>query len=165
MIEYDPKKLLKQIAPKTKIKRLLGKKLSLKRSALSFLDDVPFIDKKDVTLTALKTIKEYKKRVRAEKTTQSAIKKSPKQLIQRIENAVVYELGQQVKKKYAGKKGRWLPSDALDPRPLHQKFYGKIFIIGEGLPAGENGEMVEPGDEYGCQCGIEIITDETELKL
>jgi hypothetical protein len=83
----------------------------------------------------------------------------PKQLIQRVQNEVVFQIHEGIKTKYRGQKGRWLPSDAEDPRPEHQKNYGKVYTIGEGI------DGVEPGDEYGCKCGVEIITDETELDL
>ncbi len=60
-IVYDPSKLLKKIAPKSKVEKLLTSKVSLKKTALNFVDSVDFIDKKRVSEVALKTIQGYKK--------------------------------------------------------------------------------------------------------
>jgi len=83
----------------------------------------------------------------------------PKQLIQRVQNEIVFQVSQRIQEKYEGQRGRWLPSSADEPDPEHQLNYGKEYIIGEGI----NGE--EPGDRFGCQCGVEILTDKTELEL
>lgn len=169
-IKFDPDEMLKKIAPTSKIKRMVNRKnLTLKRAALSFVDDIDILDKRAVTKVALKTIKGYKKRIRevvkdtgeaSEGTEEkNLIGKNPKQLIQRVQNELVWQLHQGIKEKYKGKRGRWLPSSANEPDPLHQKNYGKEYVIGEGI----NGE--EPGDRYGCQCGVEILVNETSLEL
>lgn len=148
--------MLQKLAPKTKIKKLLSGRVSLKRTALAFLNDADFLDKDDVADVALRTIKEYKKRVKGDEDLEKAIKKDPKLLINRVQNEIVTQIKEDIKYKYRGEKYRWLPSDAEEPDPEHQLKYGNIYTIGEG-------EM--PGDRYGCKCGMEILTDDDELNL
>lgn len=155
-IIYDPNKLLKKIAPERKVKRLLGKNVSLKKTALTFVDDIEFLNKKRVTEVALKTVKAYKKRIRADRDQRSEILDDPKQLIQRVQNEVVLQIGSEIKSQYEGEFYIWLPSDAEEPDPEHQLNYGKKFEIGVG-------EM--PGERYGCRCGMEILVQQTELEL
>lgn len=167
MIKYDPAALLKKIAPERKIKKLLSKKLSLKRAALSFLDEVDFISKKSVKDVALKVIKNYKER-RARAVVESGFERGagaefaaeivddPKLLINRIQNEIVFQISNEIGDKYQGERYTWLPSSADEPDPEHQLNYGQEFIIGEG-------EM--PGERYGCQCGMEIHVSENQLNL
>lgn len=160
-ITYDPKKLLAKIAPDEKIKRMVTKTLDPRKAALSFVSDVPFIDKKQVTEVALKTLKSYRQRVAAEsgedaKDLEKELAKSPMQLIQRVQNDLIFQVSQEIKSTYRGEKYEWLPSDAEDPDPEHQLNYGKVFVVGEG-------EM--PGERIGCKCGMRILVNETELKL
>ena len=63
MILYNPRALLKQIAPKKKIQSLVTKTLTLKKAVLSMFNDVEFISKKRVTEVALNTIKQYRCRL------------------------------------------------------------------------------------------------------
>lgn len=132
-------------------------------TALKFLDEVEGIDKAQVVDVALKTIKGYKARIAAAdddaKEVKAEILEDPKQLIQRVQNELVFQMHEGIKRNYGGQRARWLPSDADDPRPEHQLNYGKEYIIGEGI------DGIEPGDEYGCKCGVEILTDETQLDL
>jgi hypothetical protein len=168
-IVFDPAKLLKKIAPEKKVKRLLKGNLSLKKTALSFVDDMDFLNRKRVTDVALKTVRAYQERrakaaadagtKAAGKELQAEILDDPKLLIQRVQNEVVFQVHQGIKEKYAGRRARWLPSSANEPRPEHQLNYGKEYEIGEGI------DGVEPGDEYGCQCGVEILGSETKLDL
>lgn len=170
-IVFDPTKMLKKAAPASKIKRMVTSRMSVKRTILAHLgtDEFP-LDKGSLTKVATKTLRGYKERIAKavvdagfEKSAgteeKNAILDDPKQLIQRVQNEVVFQVHEQIKEKYRGQTARWLPSDADEPRPEHQANYGKTYIIGEGI----NG--VEPGDEYGCKCGVEIITDETQLDL
>lgn len=139
---------------------MLGRGVTLKKSALTFLsnnDDL--IDPKDIAKIALKTIKGYQKRIDDDPDQKAEILDDPKQLIQRVQNAVIFQVHDEIKQSYGGEKARWLPSSADEPRPEHQINYGKVYIIGEGIGG------VEPGDEYGCQCGVEILVDETQLEL
>lgn len=167
MITYDPKALLKRIAPDAKIKRMLKGDLSLKRAALTFVDAVDFIDRKSVTRVALETVRSYQERVAREDAEgggdraagnqlEASIKKDPKQLIQKVQNEVVWQVSQEIKATYEGERYEWLPSDAEEPDPEHQLNYGKVFTIGEG-------EM--PGERYGCRCGMNILVKQTQLKL
>lgn len=160
-IIYDPKKMLRDVAPESKIKKLVNRRLDVKRASLSFISDVPFIDKSKVTEVALKTVKSYRERVAAEagdaaKDLEKELAQSPMQLIQRVQNEVVWQISQSIKKDYAGERYEWLPSDAEEPDPEHQLNYGKVFVVGEG-------EM--PGERIGCKCGMRILVNETELEL
>lgn len=156
MIKFEPDKLLAKIAPAKKIKKLLKGNLTLKKAALSFIDDIEFIDKKNVLDTALKVIKGYKKRVKDDPDVEDEIKSDPKLLIQRVQNEVILQIGQGIKDKYAGESYIWLPSDADDPRPEHQLNYGMEFQIGDGE---------QPGDEWGCRCGMQILVEGSSLEL
>lgn len=164
-ILFDPTKEANKIASKTKIKKLLKKNFSLKKTVLSSLASNDFkLNKGSLTDVALKTIKSYEQRLeKLEGSEASDLKKdlvkNPKLLINRVQNELIFQIHTGIKKKYKGQRARWLPSDADEPRPEHQANYGKIYTIGEGI----NG--VEPGDEYGCKCGVEILTDDDELDL
>lgn len=155
-IIYDPKKMLRKIAPKRKIEKLLSSRVSLKKTALSFISDVDFIDKKRVSEVALKTIRGYKERIKADDSQKGEILDDPRQLIQRVENEVVLQISGEIRDRYFGERYRWLPSSAEDPDPEHQLNYGKTFTVGDG-------EM--PGERYGCQCGMEILVDDKQLDL
>lgn len=166
-IVYDPKKMLKRIAPKAKVERLLNSKVTVKKTALSFLNDIEFLDKGRVAEVALKTARGYKERIakavvdaggekKAGREERAAILDDPKQLIQRVENEVVLQISEAIKEKYDGEQYEWLPSDAEEPDPEHQLNYGKVFTIGVG-------EM--PGERYGCRCGMNILVKQTSLKL
>ena len=161
MITYDPRALLRKIAPVSKIKRLLSSRLSLKKAALNFVDSVDFIDKKEVTRVALNVVNSYKKRVADETGDDKSqlrqdLLDDPALLIQRVQNEVITQISGEIKNNYDGEQYEWLPSDAFDPRPEHQLLYGQVFTIGQG-------EM--PGDAYGCQCGMNILVKGSELKL
>lgn len=156
-IKYDPTSELRKIAPESKIKKLVSKgSVSLKKSALSFVDAIDFLDKRAVSKVALKTIKGYKKRLKDEAVDKTELLKDPRQLIQRVQNEVVFQIAESIKETYTGEKYEWLPSDADEPDPEHQLNYGKVFTVGEG-------EM--PGDRYGCRCGMNILVKESKLNL
>ncbi len=163
-IKFLPDEMLKKIAPKRKVEKLLSGKVTVKKAALSFLDDADFIDKGAVLDVALKTVKGYKERIAAAATgdrsdLKTEIVDDPKQLVQRVQNEIVFQVHDGIKKTYGGRTAVWLPSDADEPRPEHQLNYGKEYEIGVGI------DGVEPGDEYGCRCGVEIKGDETQLAL
>lgn len=166
-IDYDPKELLKKIAPESNIKKLVSKRLTLKKAALNFVDSVDFIDKKSVSKIALKTIDSYQKRIANEqieaglesgagKALEKAILADPKQLIQRVQNEVIFQVSNSIKENYDGEQYEWLPSDAEEPDPEHQLNYGKVFTIGDG-------EM--PGERIGCRCGMRILVKQSKLNL
>lgn len=163
MIRYHPIDLLKKIAPESKIKKLVTPRLTMKKAALSFISDIPFLSEKSVQQTALKVIKGYKERfdqavddgASVPAATTEALD-DKKLLVNRVQNEIVSQIADQIKDSYSGEYYRWLPSDALNPDPLHQLKYGKRYQIGKG-------EM--PGDRYGCRCGMQILVKETKLDL
>jgi hypothetical protein len=159
-IIYDPSAVLEKIAPKAKIKKLVNENASLKKVALNFVDRAPdalkgAIDKDDVTKTTLKVLKSYRERFK-DPAEKEAILKDPALLIQRVQNEVIEQVKESIRENYKGERYVWLPSDADEPDPEHQAFYGQEFTIGRG-------EM--PGDRPGCRCGMEILVDETKLDL
>lgn len=156
MIKYDPTALLRRIAPESKIKKLVSKRASLKKSALSFVKDIDFLTESSVKRLALKTIKEYKQRTKGEPKERKKLASDPKLLVQRLQNLVVTQVASEIKSKYKGEFYIWLPSDAAEPDPEHQLKYGKKYRVGVG-------EM--PGDRYGCRCGMQILTEDSSLEL
>jgi hypothetical protein len=159
LIKYEPSKLIKKIAPEKKVKRLMSGNLTLKKAALSFIDPLAEefgLSKKRIAEVALKTLKGYRNRVKSDSATKGELKADPAQLIQRVQNEVVLQIGAEIKTKFEGERYIWLPSDAEEPDPEHQLNYGREFIVGDG-------EM--PGDRYGCRCGMQIKVPETQLNL
>ncbi len=156
MIRYHPEDLLKKIAPERKIKKLLKGDISLKRTALSFVDDIDFLNKKSINDVALKVINGYEARISDDPSLAKDIKKDPAQLIQRVQNQVVFQVSNEIKDKYDGEFYIWLPSDAEEPDPEHQLNYGEKFQIGSGE---------QPGERYGCRCGMNILVDDSSLQL
>lgn len=162
-IFYQPAEILKKIAPKKRIEKLVTQKLSLNRIALQSVYEMGVLKKGTLEKVALKVIKNYRKRYGDERK-QGASKvqareealNNKKQIVQRVRNATVREISKEIGEQYDGERYRWLPSSANEADPLHQLNYGKIFTIGIG-------EM--PGEREGCQCGMEILVDETELEL
>lgn len=162
VIKFDPAAYLRKNAPASKIKKLLkktGDGISVKKAALDFVDDIDAVSKKSVAEIALKTVASYNDRIADDPDLKDELLKDPKQLIQRVQNTVIFEVHNEIKGKYGGNTATWLPSSADEPRPEHQLNYGKQYIIGEGI------DGVEPGDEYGCQCGVEIDTEDSSLEL
>lgn len=159
-IEYDPKKLLRKIVPKTKIEESLTEDAKFKRQTFNYLDQVDGINKKKVVTAALKAFRNYKKRIEENPDLEYGLINDPKLLIQRVENAVIYQISQDIKEQYSGEFYEWLPSDAEEPDPEHQLNYGKIFQVGVGDSNGE-----DPGERYGCRCGMRILVTEDKLNL
>ncbi len=156
MIVYEPSKFLARIAPRRKIEKLLSSKLTIKRTALEFAAQLDFLDEKAIARVALKTIRGYKERVKADPDLKSDILDDPKQLIQSVENEVITQISGEIKDRYAGEFYKWLPSDADEPDPEHQLNYGETFQIGDGE---------QPGDRFGCRCGMQILVDDSSLEL
>lgn len=163
MIRYNPNDLLRKIAPKKKIERLIKKDLTVNRAVLSMFSDIDFINKRDVLDVALSTSKQYKARYKEEKksglSATAALEQTlndKKMLVNRVQDSIVYQVAQTIKQEYEGETYIWLPSEAETPDPEHQLNYGKKFQIGVG-------EM--PGDRYGCKCSMEILVKETKLQL
>lgn len=162
-IIFDPRNMLRKIAPVRKVEKILSGRVTVKKAALSFLDDVEGIDKSQVLDVALKTVKSYKARIKAAEDAADEVKSEivddPKLLVQRVQNEIVFQMHDGIRRNYKGQRARWLPSDADEPRPEHQLNYGKEYIIGEGIGG------IEPGDEYGCKCGVEILDEQGQLDL
>lgn len=162
-ILFFPTSVIEKVATEKLIGRLVTQDLTLNRAVVRLLSETGILSKKQVEEIAIKVIGQYKEKYRKEialgETKSLALKEAvnaKKLLIQRVQNAVTYEVSQKVRDTYRGKRYRWLPSDANEPDPLHQLKYGKVYTIGRG-------EM--PGDRYGCQCGMEILTEEDQLLL
>lgn len=155
-IIYDPAKILKKAAPAEKIERLVSSRMSLNRAALSFVSAFDSLDKNAIARVALKTLKGYKQRVKADPSIKGDLRADPAQLVQRVQNEVVLQLSEEISERYAGEFYVWLPSDADEPDPEHQLNYGKTFQVGVG-------EM--PGERYGCRCGMEIKVPGSRLEL
>ncbi len=165
-IIFQPTDLLKKIAPAVKASRLVTQELTVNRVALRSLARSGILSSKTLTEVALKVVKQYRSREKREladgatKSEATELALSGKKLmVQRVQNAAVYEIQQEMQSQYRGELARWLPSSANIPDPLHQLNYGQVYVIGEGI----DGE--EPGDRFGCQCGVEILVDEDTLDL
>lgn len=156
MIKYEPSKLLKRIAPEKKIEKAVKENLSLKRAALTNAAQFDFLDEKAISRVALKTLKGYKRRVKENPDLKQDLIDDPAQLVQRVQNEVVFQVASEIKDRYAGEFYVWLPSDADEPDPEHQLNYGQTFQVGDG-------EM--PGDRFGCRCGMEILVADSSLDL
>jgi len=161
MIFY-PDKFKKKVLPKGFFsKDLLTKQnLTLKQKATQALILSTNVEAKDLSATVAGVVKVYQNKIddlRDEglpKARAALLAKGNEALLrQRIENLVVYSEVQKIKEENEGEKYRWLPSGADEPDPQHQLLYGKIFDVGEG---DDEGNM--PGERYGCDCGMEILT-------
>lgn len=162
-IKYLPNEMLKKIAPEKKVQKLMKNNFTVNKAVLSFITDADFISKKNIEKTALSVIKQYKKKYEDNKEegldTQDAKDEATNDnalLVNRVQNAIVSEVKDQIEETYYGEYYKWLPSDADTPDPLHQLKYGKRYRVGKG-------EM--PGDRDGCRCGMLILTEDTKLKL
>lgn len=147
-IKYEPSKLIRRLKVREKAARLVTKSKTVNKTALRSLTEFGVLPKKVAETVALDVIKQSKK---------SGNDVSEKQLQARVQSAALHEQTRVIKRAYRGEYYRWLKSTAKDPRPEHQKNYGKIFQVGVG---DENGD--DPGDLYGCQCGMELLVDDDQ---
>lgn len=68
-------------------------------------------------------------------------------------NKATAELSRVRQKSIGIKRGIWIHSGGgSHPRIKHVKAHGEEFDLDEGLPVGDNGEYVLPGQEIGCGC-------------
>lgn len=162
-ITYHPRNMLRKMAPRTKAEAIINSDLTLNQVALRSLARLDGISKAKLEEIALKVLKQYKstyKEERAEGLTANEAAEAAANgnalLVQRIQNTVVREVAKDIKSAYRGEFYTWLPSDAKEPDPEHQLKYGKVFQVGKG-------EM--PGDRWGCQCGMEIVTEDQILDI
>lgn len=162
-ITYLPDKMLRNVAAKALIKRLINDDFSLNKVALTTISRTGVISKASLEDTARGVISEYKSRYKEllEDGLGTAVARAQtlnqrKQMINRVQNLIVMKVSEDITEKYYGSYYIWLPSDAEEPDPLHQLKYGKRFRIGYG-------EM--PGQRYGCKCGMRILVKGTSLEL
>lgn len=166
-IKYEPSKLIKKLKLKERAADLVTPSGAINRSAVKALSEMGVLPRKALEDTALKVIKQYKEKateLRAEGATRAeAIDEATNEaaLMQsRIQSAALYEQTRVIQKAYRGEYYRWLKSTAVTPREEHVENYGKIFQLGKG---DKNGD--DPGDLYGCQCGMEILTDDNPAEF
>lgn len=162
-ITFLPTNVLKRVASKKTVERLVTQKLTLNRAAVATLSRTSGLSKAALERIALRVIKSYRKTYGDERRAGASIAQAiedalndKRLMLQRVQNAVVYEITEDIKRQYRGEHYEWLPSDADEPDPLHQLNYGKIFQLGVGEA---------PGDRYGCRCGMRILVNESQLKL
>lgn len=165
-IKFLPSEIAKRMMPKKAIEKAVTQKLSVNRTAIAALARSGVLSKKTLTSIALKVVKSYKKTLNEELDAGASLSEAKdlalndkKLIVQRVQNASIQEISKEIQEKYAGEFARWLPSDAVTPDPLHQLNYGKTYRIGVGI----NGE--EPGDRWGCRCGLQILVNEDKLEL
>lgn len=165
-IVVDPKRILKKLASRAAVKRILvtgGHRIAVKKAALRAVADTGIVKESDLAETALNVIKQYKDKYTelrdAGAAAADALDEAVNEgdlLINRVQNLVVYNVQLKVRENYDGEQYEWLPSDAEEPRPEHQLLYGTVRAVGVGLM---------PGEEWGCRCGMRILVDETTLNL
>lgn len=162
-ITFMPSKFAKKLVPKKTVEKLVSRNLTVNRAAVTMLTKSGVLSKKKVEEVAIRVIRQYKEKfsdeiddgaTRAEALNEAVNDKVL--LVQRVQNVATHEVAKEVKKSYRGERYEWLPSLAENPDPLHQLNYGKRFWLGRGEA---------PGDRYGCQCGMRILVDETQLFL
>lgn len=163
MIRFHPKDMLRKVAPKKVVEKLVTRKLTLNRAAVTTLSQSGVLSKKTLETIAIKVIRGYRERFGDERLNGASKEEAldealndKKQMVQRVQTATVQEIAEEIKGQYRGEFYIWLPSEAVTPDPLHQLNYGRKFQMGVG-------EM--PGDRYGCLCGMNILVNETKLEL
>lgn len=162
-IKFLPRQLLSKIAPKKIIKKLVTQDLTLNRTAVSMLQRSGVLTKNKLETIAVKVIRGYRKRYGDERdqglSKADAVDEAlngKKLMVNRVESAIVHEISKDIKSEFRGEFYIWLPSTADEPDPIHQLNYGKRFQLGR---------QEDPGERYGCQCGMNILVSETTLKL
>ncbi len=145
------------------LEKLVKPNLTLNRTAVSMVSKSGVLSKKKVENIAIKVIRGYRDTYGDERadgaSKAEALEEAlsgKKQMVQRVQNAVVQEISDELKSEYHGEFYEWLPSDAAVPDPEHQLNYGQTFQLGVGEA---------PGDRFGCRCGMNILVDETKIKL
>lgn len=146
-IKYEPSKLIKKLKVREKAKKLVSKNGTVNRAAVKSLTEFGVLPQKTLEKVALKVIKAQK---------ESGKPANPEAVASRVQAAALYEQTRVIQRAYRGEYYRWLASTANAPRDEHIPNYGKIFQVGVGDANGD-----DPGDLYGCQCGMEILTDDT----
>lgn len=145
--------------------RLLNSDLELKQLALQSILKATNLSKREVEATVYKVVDNYEKKIKKlkkEKVKSFKAKALNNEILlkDRIENLVLWNEVQNLKKEHEGQYYRWLPSSSKEPDPEHQLLYGKIFKVGEG---DKEGNM--PSERYGCKCGMQILTSQEAKKM
>ena len=156
MINYLPSKILKKVAKKKVIENLVTDSLTLNAAAVKTLSNMDLLSAKKITEIAIRVINGYKKKYKEGDSLEEALN-DKKNMVREIEQASLHYIAKDIALQYRGEYYIWLPSDAENPDPEHQLYYGKTFQIGSSH------EM--PGDRWGCRCGMQILVDETKLDL
>ncbi len=158
-IKYQPAKLLKKMKLEDKAGNLVSNGLTLNRAAVRSLAKAGVLSEAQIQKIALKVIKQYKATYAEEiaagnSKTQSAEEalNEKKLMVSRIQSAVLNEQTTLIKRAYRGEYYEWLRTSAAHPDELHLAKVGKIYRLGKGE---------QPGDRYGCQCGMKILTDDS----
>lgn len=162
-IRFLPSQFLKKAMPDKAVAKLVTQKLTLNRAALQVLTRAEVLTQPTLEKVALKVIDQYKTTYGDFKdaglSNAAALEETLNEkvlLLQRVQDAAVFEVSQEIQSKYEGEFYEWLPSDANEPDPEHQLNYGERFQLGVGEA---------PGDRYGCRCGMNILVNESQLKL
>lgn len=161
---YNPEQYLRLVFPKGFFSgKILNNELELKQAMMSALIKSAGISKRDVDETVYKVVDKYVKKIKelkeeGEKSYKKKALNNEVLLKNRLENLVLYNEVNKLKKEHEGQYYRWIPSSAEEPDPEHQLLYGKIFKVGEG---DKDGNM--PTERYGCRCGIEFLGDKKEV--
>lgn len=134
--------------------------MDLKKEEMQAVLKATTLSKRQVNATVYKVVDFYDKKMKTLKEEKvKAFKKEAvndeKLLKDRLSGLVVWNEVQNLKEEHKEEYYRWLPSAAIEPDPEHQLLYGKVFKVGEG---DKDGNM--PGERWGCQCGMEILTSE-----
>jgi hypothetical protein len=161
-VTFDPQALVDRIL--RKYPTLLNKDLSFKAALKKAILATNVLTKKDLNETIRNALRFYKKKVseleRQEsglsKQVAAAVVRENQSLIKmRVENAMIQNASEIVKENFEGQKYMWLPSTSENPDEQHMLNYGKIFVVGEGE---------QPGDRWGCRCGMRIMTNVTDAR-
>jgi hypothetical protein len=162
MVKIYPETILKKSLPNNFFEQnLLTKDFSLKKKAMQALILATTATKREINASVLKVADIYQSKIDdltdegLPKAKATVIAKAGESLLkQRIAGLVIFDAVEVIKKNNEGEKYRWLASSSENPDPQHQLLYGKIFNVGEG---DQEGNM--PMERFGCNCGIEILSN------
>ncbi|MDR3050007.1 MAG: hypothetical protein LBV16_09300 [Elusimicrobiota bacterium] len=153
-VVFDPDRILEKVLPK-KADDLLTSDLKFRDKFKQNLLRLDFLTKGDINKGIAKSLQFYNRKIKDLKAQGESAAEAKAQAINggallkaRLSDLVVEKASEDIKEKFAGKQYIWLPSSAEDPDPVHALNYGKTFIVGEGE---------QPGERYGCRCGMEFL--------
>lgn len=171
---FSPKKIKKQVKISTKkLKSLLLKKKIPKNELKSKLKKIGATDSvlSDMVDIAIATIEDYEEKLK-DKDWDFSVAETKQKAFNAIEVSWAREISsialEEFVAMYEGYRAVWLPSSSKDPRFEHMPFYGEEFIVGIGVDAEFSKKDLavdlgtvglHPAQEWGCNCGIQIISD------